>query len=64
VNEQIVARNSATFLAQIGPSGNERGYVAITGVVSNFQVDPTFRFAISNMEGEGLGDLVTCGDVR
>jgi len=34
VNEQIVARNGATFLAQIGPSGNERGYMAITGLAA------------------------------
>ena len=34
VNERIVARNDATFLAQIGPSGNERGYMAITGLAA------------------------------
>jgi len=34
VNERIVARNGATFLAQIGPSGNERGYMAITGLAA------------------------------
>ena len=30
-NERIIARDDATFLAQIGPSGNERGYMGITG---------------------------------
>ena len=32
VNERITARVNATFLAQIGPSGNERGYMSITGI--------------------------------
>ena len=31
VNEQIIARESTTFQARIGPSGNERGYMGITG---------------------------------
>ena len=30
-NEQIVARESTTFQARIGPAGNERGYMGITG---------------------------------
>ena len=32
LNERIIARDNATFLAQIGPSGNERGYMSITGI--------------------------------
>ena len=32
MNERIIARDDATFRAQIGPSGNERGYMAITGI--------------------------------
>lgn len=31
MNERIIARDDATFRAQIGPSGNERGYMGITG---------------------------------
>ena len=29
-NQQITALTSTTFVARIGPSGNERGYIAIT----------------------------------
>ena len=30
-NRNITAREDTTFQARIGPSGNERGYVGITG---------------------------------
>ena len=30
-NEQFIARENATFHARVGPSGNERGYMGITG---------------------------------
>ena len=31
-NELIIAREDTTFQARIGPSGNERGYMGITGI--------------------------------
>ena len=31
-NERIIAREDTTFQARIGPSGNERGYMGITGI--------------------------------
>jgi len=34
-NERIIAREDTTFQARIGPSGNERGYMAITGILIN-----------------------------
>ena len=32
-NESIIARENTTFQARIGPSGNERGYMGITGTI-------------------------------
>ena len=32
-NERIIARENTTFQARIGPSGNERGYMGITGTI-------------------------------
>ena len=31
-NERIIALGDTTFQARIGPSGNERGYMGITGI--------------------------------
>ena len=31
IGQQIIAREDTTFRAVIGPSGNERGYMGITG---------------------------------
>ena len=33
-NEIITAREDTTFQARIGPSGNERGYMGITGILN------------------------------
>ena len=33
-NERIIAREDTTFQARIGPSGNERGYMGITGTIN------------------------------
>ena len=30
-NQRITANSNATFIARIGPSGDQRGYMAITG---------------------------------
>ncbi len=30
-NQQFIERQNATFLVRVGPSGNERGYMGITG---------------------------------
>ena len=35
-NQKITAPSSQTFVARIGPSGDERGYMAITGEATPF----------------------------